>query len=405
MEPLVSGSDDAVGVSGPSEWLRLGRVVLRNEAVDGGLEIDEGMKHPALQATPGQLGEEALDGVQPGAAGGHEVEGPARMPLEPGKDLGVLVGRVVVEDHVDFLAGRDAALDLVEEADELLMAVALHVPADHGPVEHVQRREQRGRPIPLVVVRHAAGPALLHWQAWLGAVQRLDLGLFIHRQDHGMRGRIDIEAHHVGQLVHELRVVRELERAPAMRAQPVCFPDPPHRRGRDAHALRHRPQRPVRCLVRRRLLGQPHDLGHLVGRRRRNAGRPGLVTQKAIDAFLHEPLLPAPDTGLRLARRRHDRGGAEPGVAQENDPGPPDMLLGAVAIRDDRFQSLTVAGRDAETDTGAHLQRLAHKPGPGNPETDSSVSFRPLAYRTRKTTLTFRLDCVSALRQPHFTKV
>jgi hypothetical protein len=50
-------------------------------------------------------------------------------------------GGVVVEDGVNHLAGGDLALDGVEEADELLMAMALHVAAHHGSIEHVHRRE------------------------------------------------------------------------------------------------------------------------------------------------------------------------------------------------------------------------------------------------------------------------
>ena len=65
---------------------------------------------------------------------------------------------------MDHLAGRHLGLDRVQEAHELLMAVALHVAADDGPVEDVERSEQgRGA----VVVRpwcragpsSAAGPA------------------------------------------------------------------------------------------------------------------------------------------------------------------------------------------------------------------------------------------------------
>ena len=41
--------------------------------------------------------------------------------------LGMLVGGVVVEDHMDALADWDLGLDGVEEADEHLVAVALHV--------------------------------------------------------------------------------------------------------------------------------------------------------------------------------------------------------------------------------------------------------------------------------------
>jgi hypothetical protein len=46
------------------------------------------------------------------------------VTFEPGADLGVLVGGVVVEDDVHDLACGDVALQRVEEADELLMAVS-----------------------------------------------------------------------------------------------------------------------------------------------------------------------------------------------------------------------------------------------------------------------------------------
>jgi hypothetical protein len=35
-------------------------IVLGDEAVDGGLQVDDGPEHAALQASAGQLGEEAL---------------------------------------------------------------------------------------------------------------------------------------------------------------------------------------------------------------------------------------------------------------------------------------------------------------------------------------------------------
>ena len=114
------------------------------------------------------------------------------------------------------------------------MAVARHVAADDGAVEHVERGEQRGGAVALVVVGHGAEPALLHRQARLGAVERLDLALLVDRQHDGVRRRIDIEPDHVAQLVDELRVVGELELPPAVRLQPVRLPDAPHRAGADA---------------------------------------------------------------------------------------------------------------------------------------------------------------------------
>ena len=89
------------------------------------------------------------------------MEGEALVPVEPRAHLRVLVGGVVVEEHVDAFARGHLTLDRVEEADELLMAVALHVAADHGAIEHVERGEQRRRAVALVVVDHGAGASLL----------------------------------------------------------------------------------------------------------------------------------------------------------------------------------------------------------------------------------------------------
>lgn len=88
---------------------------------------------------------------------------------------------VIVEDRVDNLAGRDFGLDGVEEADELLMAMTLHVAADHLAVENIQRREQRRRAVPLVIVGHGSGAALLQRQTRLGAVERLNLAFLVDR--------------------------------------------------------------------------------------------------------------------------------------------------------------------------------------------------------------------------------
>ena len=74
------------------------------------------------------------------------------MAVEPAPDLRVLVGGVVVEDHVDDLAGRHGGLDGVEEADELLMPVPAHVAPDHAAIEDVQRGEERGGAVTPVVV-------------------------------------------------------------------------------------------------------------------------------------------------------------------------------------------------------------------------------------------------------------
>src|SRR5260370_20192437 len=101
-------------------------VGLGDEAVDGGLEVDDRAKDAALEAAPGEFGEEALDGIEPRARGRGEVEDEARMARQPGLDLRMLMGGVVVDDDVDDLTGGGLRLHGVEEAGELPMAVALH---------------------------------------------------------------------------------------------------------------------------------------------------------------------------------------------------------------------------------------------------------------------------------------
>jgi hypothetical protein len=123
------------------------------------------------------------------------------------------------------------ALDGGEETDELLMAVALHVLADRGSVEHIHRRKQ-GRPVPLVVVGHGPSAPLLERQSGLGSVERLDLALFVDAEHDRVRRRINIEPDDVAQLVDERRIFRQLELPDAMRLEPVSPPDALH--GTDA---------------------------------------------------------------------------------------------------------------------------------------------------------------------------
>ena len=182
------------------------------------------------------------------------------------------------------LAGRDLALDGVEKADEFLVAVALHAAADDGAVEHVERGEQRGRAVALVVVRHRPAAARLDRQSGLGAVERLDLALLVDRQHHGVRRRIDIEADDVGSLAAKLGIARALEGAQPVRLQAVRPPDALHRARRDADRLGHRPAGPVGRLVRRlgRRSAPPPALDGLRPQRRL-AGLAGLVAQQTVD--------------------------------------------------------------------------------------------------------------------------
>ena len=111
--------------------------------------------------------------------GKHE----AGMPFEPGPHLGVLVAAVIVEDDVDELAGRDlSCLDRVEEANELLMPVALHAAADATlPIEDLESGKQCGRAVAFVPSVMVPQRPDFSGEARLSAVESLDLRLLARR--------------------------------------------------------------------------------------------------------------------------------------------------------------------------------------------------------------------------------
>ena len=98
----------------------------------------------------------------------------------------------------------------------------------------------------------------------------------------------------------------------------------------------------------------------------RDARGSGLVAQKSTHAFVHEPLLPAPDAGLALARPPHDLSGAKTIAGQQDDPSPPDVLLRAAPVRNNRLKTSTLGGTNVHMDTVSHSKRLAHRASHGN---------------------------------------
>ena len=111
----------------------------------------------------------------------------------------------------------------------------------------------------LVVVGHRAGSAFLHRQAGLGAVERLDLRLFVDREDDGMGGRIDIKPDNIAQLVDELRVVGELELVDPVRLETMRSPDALDGTRADTDGFRHHSSSPMGRLGGRIGPGERHN--------------------------------------------------------------------------------------------------------------------------------------------------
>ena len=231
---------------------------------------------------------------------------------------GVLWG-VVVDDqmHVEVLG--DAAVDQVQEADELLGPVAGGEVGDHQSRRHVQRGVQVGGAVPAVVVAGPLRAAGQQRQHRGGAIERLDLGLLIDAQHHRRIGRVQVQPDDVTNLVDELRVRRQLEAVGEMRLEPERPPDLRHRRLGHPRRLGHRPRRPVRRIRRgllERLDDHPLDVG--IAHRARRTGT-GIVPQ-TVETQLDEPTPPLADGVLVHPEAAGDLPIGRPFSAGQHDP-------------------------------------------------------------------------------------
>ena len=82
---------------------------------------------------------QALDHVEPRAAGGREVHVETGMAREPTLHLWMLVRGVVVGDHVKLELRRRALVDQLQESDPFLVPVSLHAGCDHAALGHFDR--------------------------------------------------------------------------------------------------------------------------------------------------------------------------------------------------------------------------------------------------------------------------
>ena len=269
---------------------------------------------------------------------------------------------------MDDLAGRDGALDGVEEADELLMAMLLHAAPDHGSVEHVERGEQRRRAVAFVVVGHGPAFAGLERQAGLRAVERLDLAFLVDRDDDGVRGRVHVEADDVLDLLGEIGIVGALEGAEAMRLQPMRLPqalDGAQAMMPTALAM----ARPVQWVASPG--GSEQVSSSTFATTLAESGAlPGLRVlsrSKAVDALLAVAQLPAPDRGAADPGATRDFQNRQALGGQQNDLRPLNMLERAAAVRDDGEQTLAIFGRNNDIDGLGHVARLAYPAAPVNP--------------------------------------
>ncbi len=167
---------------------------------------------------------------------------------------------------MNFLAG--VRLDsFFEKGQEFRAVMSWSALPENLSGRDIQRGEQVGSAMPDVVVGAFLAGVELDRQQRLGAVQRLDLRLFVQAEHDSFTGRIKIKADDVGDLLCEGRIPADFERALPVRLQPIVPPQlrhivegHPDTRGA-GDELGHLPARPMRQarLRRRRRTGQGED--------------------------------------------------------------------------------------------------------------------------------------------------
>src|SRR6476659_4645445 len=111
---------------------------MADEAVDLFDQVGGGDEGASTDGALSDEGKEAFDLVEPGGIGGREVNVPTRTAGEPGSDLGMLVGGVVVDNEMDVELDRHIGLDVTQEGEELLMTMARFALGDDRAIEHVE---------------------------------------------------------------------------------------------------------------------------------------------------------------------------------------------------------------------------------------------------------------------------
>jgi hypothetical protein len=167
-----------------------------------------------------------------------------------------------------------------------------------------------------------------HRQHRGGGLPGLDLRLLVDAQDQGVIRWDQIEPEDVAHLLHEQRIMRQLERFGAVRLEGEGAPDPRDRALAQACGLGERASTPVCRVARRRLQGQ-HDSPLNVGIGDRARCSRAWLIQQAVEPAFGKALAPGRDgrpADLQCACHRAV-GGSGFGARQHN-PRPQGQSLG-----------------------------------------------------------------------------
>src|ERR1700687_4854649 len=262
---------------------------------DGSNQFAHAPEGSPPDALVGNLGEEAFHQVQPRSAGGGEVPVIAGVCRKPCFDGRMSVRGIVVQDQVNCQPTGRAALDALQKAQKLLVAMARHAAPQHLAVQYVESGEHRRGPMARVIVALPLRGSRTHGQNRLGTVQGLNLALLIHAQHQGLRRRIQVQTDDVVQLVEELGIGAEFETLYPVRLQAMRLPPPVDRRRAHPLGSGQRAHAPMRGSRRPAVEGGVHNRLFFFCRQPSLAPRSRRIFQQSLQPRLLKTLPPAQD--------------------------------------------------------------------------------------------------------------
>ena len=143
------------GGSGPPERAMM-EVVIGDIGIDFLYQFSDAAQGAALNCLLSDEPQPALDLIEPTRVGGRGAEVIAGVAREPGLDLGMFVGAVVVRDQMDVQAGRKVAVEVIKKGQKFLVAMARFAHGQHFAIEPVERREQGGGAVTIIIVGYTS---------------------------------------------------------------------------------------------------------------------------------------------------------------------------------------------------------------------------------------------------------
>ena len=117
-------------------------IVALHEGVDFLHQIMDAGERTTANSTLGDDAKPTFHLIEPRGIGGRVGHLVARPLCQPSADLRMFVGGIVIDDEMDLVGSRNVVIEMTQEGEKFLMAVARLTRGEHFAIGDVQGGEQ-----------------------------------------------------------------------------------------------------------------------------------------------------------------------------------------------------------------------------------------------------------------------